>query len=63
MKAISRDLLRLVQWAEMMGKVLRNLIDHWNGFKKLNNVTKLDNGHISNLIQKRRVGQWVKVLQ
>lgn len=63
MKAISRDLLRLVQWAEMMGKVLRNLIDHWNGFKKLNNVTKLDNVHISNLIQKRRVGQWVKVLQ
>lgn len=63
MKAISRDLLRLVQWAEMMGKVLWNLIDHWNGFKKLNNVTKLDNVHISNLIQKRRVGQWVKVLQ
>ena len=63
MKAISRDLLRLVQWAEMMGKVLRNLIDHWNGFKKLNNVTKLDNVHIPNLIQKRRVGQWVKVLQ
>ena len=63
MKAISRDLLRLVQWAEMMGKVLRNLIDHWNGFKKLNNATKLDNVHISNLIQKRRVGQWVKVLQ
>ena len=63
MKAISRDLLRLVQWAEMMGKVLRNLVDHWNGFKKLNNVTKLDNVHISNLIQKRRVGQWVKVLQ
>ena len=63
MKAISRDLLRLVQWAEMMGKVLRNLIDHWNGFKKLNNVTKLDNVHISNLIQKKRVGQWVKVLQ